>query len=248
MMTNTKKFETTSFSLHLMAMLFMLCDHLWGTIVPGNDWLTCIGRVCFPIYAFLLVEGYFHTSNLKKYVKRLLLFAVISEIPFNLAMASSVIYPFHQNVLWSFLIALGLIHCNEKAKASEKLWIRIAVGIFTILAGYLLGLITMVDYYHAGILMVLTFYFFHHRNWWDYVGQLLCLGYINLELLGGFGYEVVLFGETVFLTRQGLALLALIPIWLYKGKQGYHSKWWKYFCYAFYPVHLLILGLLKFVL
>ena len=247
-MTNTKKFETTSFSLHLMAMLFMLCDHLWGTIVPGNDWLTCIGRVCFPIYAFLLVEGYFHTSNLKKYVKRLLLFAVISEIPFNLAMASSVIYPFHQNVLWSFLIALGLIHCNEKAKASEKLWIRIAVGIFTILSCYLLGLITMVDYYHAGILMVLTFYFFHHRNWWDYVGQLLCLGYINLELLGGFGYEVVLFGETVFLTRQGLALLALIPIWLYKGKQGYHSKWWKYFCYAFYPVHLLILGLLKFVL
>ena len=247
-MTNTKKFETTSFSLHLMAMLFMLCDHLWGTIVPGNDWLTCIGRVCFPIYAFLLVEGYFHTSNLKKYVKRILLFAVISEIPFNLAMASSVIYPFHQNVLWSFLIALGLIHCNEKAKASEKLRIRIAVGTFTILAGYLLGLITMVDYYHAGILMVLTFYFFHHRNWWDYVGQLLCLGYINLELLGGFGYEVVLFGETVFLTRQGLALLALIPIWLYKGKQGYHSKWWKYFCYAFYPVHLLILGLLKFVL
>ena len=247
-MTNTKKFETTSFSLHLMAMLFMLCDHLWGTIVPGNDWLTCIGRVCFPIYAFLLVEGYFHTSNLKKYVKRLLLFAVISEIPFNLAMASSVIYPFHQNVLWSFLIALGLIHCNEKAKASGKLRIRIAVGIFTILAGYLLGLITMVDYYHAGILMVLTFYFFHHRNWWDYVGQLLCLGYINLELLGGFGYEIVLFGETVFLTRQGLALLALIPIWLYKGKQGYHSKWWKYFCYAFYPVHLLILGLLKFVL
>ena len=242
------KLETTSMSLHMMAMIFMLCDHLWGTIVPGNDWLTCIGRLCFPIYAFLLVEGYFHTSNLKKYVKRLLLFAVISEIPFNLAMASSVIYPFHQNVLWSFLIALGLIHCNEKAKASEKLWIRIAVGIFTILAGYLLGLITMVDYYHAGILMVLTFYFFHHRNWWDYVGQLLCLGYINLELLGGFGYEVVLFGETVFLTRQGLALLALIPIWLYKGKQGYHSKWWKYFCYAFYPVHLLILGLLKFVL
>jgi hypothetical protein len=247
-MTNTKKFETTSFSLHLMAMLFMLCDHLWGTIVPGNDWLTCIGRVCFPIYAFLLVEGYFHTSNLKKYVKRLLLFAVISEIPFNLAMASSVIYPFHQNVLWSFLIALGLIHCNEKAKSTGKLWLRIIVAVFTILAGYLLGLITMVDYYHAGILMVLTFYFFHHRNWWDYVGQLLCLGYINLELLGGFGYEVVLFGETVFLTRQGLALLALIPIWLYKGKQGYHSKWWKYFCYAFYPVHLLILGLLKFVL
>lgn len=66
------KLETTSFSLHIMAMAFMLCDHLWGTIIQGNDWLTCIGRLTFPIYAFMIVEGYFHTKNLKKYVYRLL--------------------------------------------------------------------------------------------------------------------------------------------------------------------------------
>ena len=103
-----------------MAMIFMLCDHLWGTIINGNDWLTCIGRLTFPIYAFMIVEGYFHTKDFEKYVKRLLLFAVVSEIPFNIAMGSSVFYPLHQNVLWTFLIALGLIHWNEKVKENSK--------------------------------------------------------------------------------------------------------------------------------
>lgn len=91
--------QTTSFSLHLIAMFTMLCDHLWGTVIPGNDWLTCIGRISFPIFAFMIVEGYFHTKNLKKYVLRLLFFAVISEIPFNLAVGSRLFYPIHQNVL-----------------------------------------------------------------------------------------------------------------------------------------------------
>ena len=232
-------------SLHIMGMIFMLCDHLWGTIVPGNDWLTCIGRLTFPIFAFLIVEGYFHTRNLKKYVQRLLLFAVLSEIPFNLAMGSSVIYPIHQNVLWSFLIAIGLIYWNEKAKASRKLWQRILVGCVTVILGYILGIVTMVDFYHAGILTVLVFYFFRQGKWWSYIGQFVCLWYINMEMLGGFSYMITFMGQTLFVPRQGFALLALIPIWLYRGKKGYHSKWLQYFNYAFYPVHLLILGLIK---
>ena len=232
-------------SLHLLAMVFMLCDHLWGTIIPGNDWLTCIGRISFPIFAFLLVEGYFHTRNLKKYVVRLMLFAVISEIPFNLAMGSRWFFPIHQNVLWSFLISLGLIHWNERAKATQKTWRRILVGIITVLLGYILGLLTMVDYYHTGILTVLVFYFFRQRKWWSYIGQALCLWYINMEMLSGFSYEIHLFEETYFFVRQSLALLALIPIWLYHGKQGYHSKPFQYACYAFYPLHLLILGIIK---
>ena len=60
------KFDISSFGLHLLAMGLMLCDHLWATVVPGNDWLTCIGRLAFPIFAFMTVEGYFHTKNLKK--------------------------------------------------------------------------------------------------------------------------------------------------------------------------------------
>jgi len=238
------KIETTSASLHIMAMAFMLCDHLWGTVVPGNDWLTCIGRLAFPIFAFLLVEGYFHTRNLKKYVLRLLVFAVLSEVPFNLAMGSRMLYPIHQNVLWSFLISIGLIHWNEKVK---RAWAKIVVGIASVLIGSIAGLLTMVDFYHAGILTVLVFYFFRQRKWWSYVGQLLSLWYINAEILGGFAYEIQLGGETIFFLRQSLALFALIPIWLYRGKQGHHSKAFQYACYGFYPVHLLILGLLKFL-
>ena len=161
-MSKKDRFELSSFGLHVMAMVFMLCDHLWGTIVPGNDWLTCIGRISFPIFAFLLVEGYFHTKNLRNYVLRLLLFAILSEIPFNLAMGSRVLYPIHQNVLWSFLISLWLIHRNERTKACGKVWRQILTGCSTVILGYVLGLVTMVDFYHAGILTVLVFYSFRH--------------------------------------------------------------------------------------
>ena len=244
-MQHRLKTETSSMSLHIMAMVFMLCDHLWGTIVPGNDWLTCIGRIAFPIFAFMLVEGYFHTKNLKKYASRLLLFAALSEIPFDLAMGSRVFYPIHQNVLWSFLISLGLIHWNEKVKQTGKIWLRGLVGGITVLLGYVAGLATMVDFYHAGILTVLVFYFFRGKKWWSYLGQFLCSWYINVEMLGGFAYELQIFGKPQFIVRQGFALLALIPIWLHRGKQGYHSKWLQYVYYGFYPLHLLILGLIK---
>jgi hypothetical protein len=77
-------------------------------------------------------------------------------------MGSSVFYPIHQNVLWTFLIALGLIHWNEKVK-ENKLWKRIIIGITTLAVAYIGGIITFVDYYNAGILMVLTFYFLEEK-------------------------------------------------------------------------------------
>lgn len=245
LVSKNPKIEVTSLFLHILAMVLMLCDHLWGTIVPGNDWLTCIGRLSFPIFAFMIVEGYFHTRNFKKYMHRLLLFAVISEIPFNLAMGSGILYPIHQNVLWSFLISLFLIHWNERAVKKNKLWVQIAVGGASVVLAYVVGIVTMVDYYHAGILTVLVFYFFRQKKWWSYIAQLVCLWYINIEMLGGLVYEIPLGDATITLSRQGFALLALIPIWLYRGKQGYHSKALQYIYYAFYPLHLLILGIIK---
>ena len=239
-----KRFEITSCFLHIFAMVCMLCDHLWGTIVPGNEWLTCVGRLAFPIFAFLTVEGYFHTKNLKKYVLRLLVSAILSEIPFDLMVGSRVFYPIHQNVLWTFLISIGLIHMNQQVKG-KKLWLRISVGVSSVALGMVLGLATFVDYHHAGVLMVLLFYFFRGEKWWCYIGQIVGLWYINAEVLGGYGYEFQLWGSTVFLARQELATLALIPLWFYRGKQGYYAPWLKWVYYGFYPLHLLLLGLAK---
>ena len=243
----THKLETTSASLHIMAMLFMLLDHLWATVVPGNDWMTCVGRLAFPIFAFSLVEGFFHTRDRKAYAKRLLVFALLSEIPFDLAVGSRWFYPIHQNVLWTFLMALGLMQWNEtqREKAPAR---RSAVAVASVIIGALAGLITMADYYHAGILTVLVFYFFRGTSLFHRLGQLAALWYINFELLGGLGYELSLFGRPFFFPQQGFALLALLPIWLYGGRQGHRSKTFQYFCYAFYPVHLLVLGLLKLFL
>ena len=187
--------------LHLMAMAFMLCDHLWGTLISGNEWMTCIGRIAFPIFAFLIVEGYFHTHNLKKYVLRLLLFALISEIPFNLMIASSLIDPFDQNVIWTFLIAILLIWLNEKAKATGKIWVQVLTVIGTLLLGLILGTVCFVDYNFCGVFMVLTFYFFRGQSVWCRLCQFLAMAYINLILLGGYGYEIPIGNTTVFINQ-----------------------------------------------
>ena len=236
--------DISSFGLHILAMGLMLCDHLWATVVPGNDWLTCLGRLAFPVFAFMTVEGYFHTRDLKKYVRRLLMAAVISEIPFNLMVGSCLFYPIHQNVLWTFLLGIGMIRWIEKGKSST-LWRRALNVAGAVCVGFLVGTVTMVDYMGAGVLMVLTFYFFRGRKWWCFALQLLALYWLNTEVLSGFSYQLEWFGREIWVVRQSFAVLALIPIWLYRGRQGHHSKAFRYLCYGFYPAHMLILAILK---
>ena len=247
-LTPAKCFDLSSAALHVIAMVLMLMDHLWATLLPAQDWLTCLGRIAFPIFAFMAVEGYFHTRNFKKYALRMLLFAVISEIPFDLMYGGTWFYPVHQNVIWTLLLGLLGIRLMEAVRKKQKLWLYILVCVLTVIAGLAVGTLGMVDYYGAGILTVFVFYFFRGRKWWCFLGQLAALYYINVQILGGLMYPITLFGMELEICQQGLALFALLPIWLYRGRQGYHSKPFQYVCYAFYPVHMLILyAILAFV-
>lgn len=240
-----KRWELSSASLHVLAMLFMLMDHLWATVFSGQNWLTCVGRLAFPLFAFLCVEGYFHTRNFKRYMMRMLVFALLSEIPFDLMYGGTVFYPFHQNVLWTFLVGLMGIHWMECARISGNRLRYVLTAVISVILGFLLGTLGMTDYYGAGVLTVFVFYFFHGRSWWCLLGQFIGLYWINVELLRGQYYPITILNYEWHLHEQGLALLSLVFIWLYRGKQGYHTKPFQWFCYAFYPVHMLILGLIQ---
>lgn len=235
----------TSFALHILAMLFMLCDHLWASLFPSAEWLNCIGRLAFPIFAFMIVEGYFHTSNVKKYVLRMLICAAITEVPFDLFYGGTAFYPFHQNVLWTFIIALLAIILTEKALKLKKRFLGWIFAAVIVLLSYAVGTLAMVDYYGAGVLTVLVFYFFRKRKWYCLAAQVVCLAVINVGMLKGMYYTFTIAGHEFELVQQALALLSLIPIWLYKGEQGYHSRWFKRLCYAFYPAHLAVLYIIS---
>ena len=99
----------------------------------------------------------------------------------------------------------------------------------------------MLDYYGAGVLTPLAFYAFRGRNWRCFLGQLACLYLLHVRLLGGYFYEISIAGFQVQLVQQGLALLALAPIWLYRGRQGPHGRAFQTVCYGFYPAHMLVL-------
>ena len=241
-------FDLSAASLHILAMATMVLDHLWATVVPGNTWMTLVGRLTFPIFAFLIAEGLTHTRDAKAYRRRMLVAAILSEIPFNLMCASSPIYPFHQNVLWTFLIAMYMIAMTERAKErGSGLWAA-AVGIAAVILGMLLGTVAMVDYFGAGVAMVMLFYFVRGRRWYHFALQAAGMYSLNVGMLKGLYYPVTLFGHEFEFYQQSLALLALIPIWLYRGRQGHHSKVFRFVCYAFYPVHMLILAAVRAVM
>ncbi len=230
-------------TLHILAMLLMFCDHTWATVVSGQEWLTAVGRLAFPIFAFMLAEGFRRTRNVKRYALRLLGLAILSEIPFDLMYGATIFYPFHQNVIWTFLIALLCMWAISAVRKHGKIPLTILIILLTAVIGYLAGTLLMTDYGGEGVLTVLLFYLFPGKTWWQKLCQTLGMIELNCVLLASLVVPFSLFGHMVELPEQGLALLALIPIWLYNGKQGYHNRWTQLICYGFYPVHMLILAL-----
>lgn len=231
----------TSNMLRILAMAFMICDHLWAKVVPGNDWMTYVGRMTFPIFAFMISEGFIHTSNLKKYIFRLLGFALISEIPFNLFYGGSWFYPYHQNVMFTLLFGLLAIVLIDKAKKKRdaKTIVKAVLLLILLSAASFIG---FVDYGFWGFLTVVMFYLFRDFPF-AWLLQLVAMILMNLILFEGQQIPVEIFGHTYEIATQGFAVLALIPIWLYGGKKGKSNKIMQYGFYAFYPVHMLIIYL-----
>ncbi len=204
----------STFALKLIAVISMTIDHTGAVLFPYETWMRYVGRIAFPVYAFLIVEGYVHTSDVKKYLMRLGLFAVISEVPFDLAFNTSFFSMDCQNVYFTLffgLLALILIDVFS----GQIFWQTLSVLCMCLAAAEL-----TTDYRYLGVIVIILFYVFRDRPFMKAVTVTLALSYLSgpMEFFGS---------------------LALIPIFLYNGELGRHK--WKYFFYVFYPVHLMIL-------
>ena len=142
-----------SFRLKLLAVITMLIDHIGCCLFPDERYLRMIGRLSFPIYCFLLVEGFYHTRNAKKYLLRLLLFAFLSEIPYNLAFYNSVFSAARQNVFWT--LSLGLLMLILMNRYKSSIIQMIILGLAVLLAWFF-----KTDYRYYGIFMIYAFYLF----------------------------------------------------------------------------------------
>ena len=222
------------FHLKLIAICTMFIDHLGYTLFPGDLWLRCVGRVAFPIFCFLIAEGCVYTHDRRKYALRLLAFALLSEIPFNLMNSGAVWDSYHQNVLWTLL--LGALVCWLMDWALKKCTpLSFMLTGAVMLAAYWLLEIGNTDYGGWGMLLVVMFYGVHRAPGGavsKMIAQLFGLTFFSLAAMGG------------YVSIELWSLVALVPIWLYNGQRGFSPKAVQYGFYAFYPVHILVLSLI----
>lgn len=217
---NNKKFGISGSVLKLIAIITMAIDHTAATFYSvgkldynTNQIMRTIGRFAFPIFCFLLVEGFLHTRNRTKYAMRLAMFAIISEVPFDLAFADSVYFIYYQNVFFTLLIGFVALMFIDKFK--EKEWIGAIIGI----AAIILANFLKTDYGSSGVILIL-------------------LIYLSRRQLARISASIVVFAYAIMGGIETYAIFSLIPINLYNGKRGFQLK---YFFYIFYPTHLLLL-------
>lgn len=199
------------------------------------EWMRYIGRMAFPIYCFLLVEGFLHTRNVTKYAGRLALFALISEIPFDLAIAGQWWSLEYSNVFFTLvfgLLTVWAVSYIEKFYEfwQEKQWEPTLGLIITAMAGVIVvavmggfaELVLHTDYGFGGVVAILILYLFRKQREMAFALCILALSVMSSS-------------------TEILALFMLYPIMRYDGTRGKNIK---YVFYAFYPVHLLILALI----
>lgn len=208
-------------TLKIMAVVSMFIDHMGAVLFPEIIFFRIIGRLAFPIYCFLLVEGAYYTHNLRQYILRMAIFALISEIPFDLAFYDSVVAVGHQNVFFTLAIGLGMIWflehpLNNAMDIPDSIHKLLTLAVAGIAAELL-----QTDYGFSGIAIIFIFYILR-RN---FVVKSIVVAIICISM----GWV------------EAFAILALIPIALYNGQRGQQTKIMQYGFYVFYPVHLLLL-------
>lgn len=227
--TSFKKNGISGSALKIFAIFAMLIDHIGAIFLqPTSDTyyaFRLVGRIAFPIFCFLLVQGFFHTKNLLGYFLRLFLFALISEIPFDLAFSHVLFDRNDQNVFFTLLIGLMTISCMERVtkEFSDMPNICLICHVCITITGMLSAWYLKTDYGEIGVLSIVVLYIFH----------------TNRQLASGISCLIL-----CFLSRMEISSLASIPLILsYNGKRGISLK---YVFYLFYPAHLLFLYILKF--
>lgn len=201
-----------SFQLKCIAIVSMALDHTGAVLYPSQIWLRCLGRIAFPIFCFLIVEGFFHTHDVRRYMGRLGVFALISEIPYDLAFRGVPLEYAHQNVFFTLLIGIGMMVLLER----NREW---PVKAVILLLAMWPAVLTRSDYNFRGVLLIFVFYIFHESRWLA----------VTAGGLWNFLYQGVI---------QKYGVLSVLPLALYNGERGRKMK---YFFYVFYPAHLLLL-------
>lgn len=208
-----------TFTLKMIGLVTMLIDHIGMILFPDVILFRIIGRLAFPIFAYVLVEGFCYTKDIHKYMLRLLIFALISEVPFDLATKGQVFSLESQNVMFTLLLGILMLYFYLKTRS--------LVGKCMLLILFLLiAEFCHVDYSSMGLAMILVFYLLRDEKLQKTIGITI----INLILMGGV---------------QAFGALAMVPISLHNRRQGVRAKWLFGF---FYPAHLLVLYLLSRVI
>lgn len=208
-----------SFHIKLWACLFMLIDHIGYIMFPSIITYRIIGRGAFPLFSWLIAEGYIHTKDVKKYLVRLLIFATLYDIPFIIF--PKLVLDVQKDVLNIFFtLFLGLIAIYLYDKENNKILKIIKIAVIAMLAQIIRS-----DYGFYGVITIFLFYY--NKN--DFKKMALSQSTLN----------IVYFIITPSI--QIISLISLIFIYLYNNEQGKKIKW---FFYLFYPVHLIFIYVL----
>ena len=222
----------SSFSLRLLALICMCADHAGLALFPSVGAFRCVGRIAFPLYCFLLVQGYAHTRDLRGYARRLLLTAVLSEIPFDLLIFGQFASPAEQNVLFALLLSLMALYAFDRLRSRPlHAWLAI-------LSLCLAAMAANISYGWLGIALSLCIH---------YAGQnKLRLALSVTGILALYSLSLFLSGVAqswVFVSF--CAPLSVLPMLLYSGRRGPRHPALNFLFYASYPLHLAALVIIR---